>query len=365
MLKAELQKKAGELGFDICRVTSPDLGTRQHEDLSNFLLKNYHAGMAWMEPRKDERAAPQLLWPDVRSILMLGMNYAPDTDPMARLAHASNGVVSVYAQGQDYHDVIKPKLKQLAAYLGQHHHQAKVFVDTAPVMEKPLAQAAGLGWQGKHTVLVSREFGSWLFLGAIYTDALLSPDEAEQDHCGSCRKCLDVCPTNAFPAPYQLDARRCISYLTIEHKGVIPRELRRAFGNRIFGCDDCLAVCPWNKFADAAHNAALVARRDIDMRPLHELLQLDDAAFRNLFAKTPVKRTGRVRFIRNCLIAAGNASNEGLIAPVKALLDDESPLIRGAAVWALLQLSQQQFSAEHYRAGSEPDESVRDEWAQI
>ena len=362
-LKEDVQRQALELGFDVCRVSAPQLDVRQHDDLSAFLLNNYHAGMDWMEPRQNERAAPQMLWPEVRSVIMLGMNYAPDADPMARLARKSNGVVSVYAQGQDYHNVIKPKLKQLAAHLGRQNHQAKVFVDTAPVMEKPLAQAAGLGWQGKHTVLVSRDFGSWLFLGAIYTDAVLSPDNPEQDHCGSCRKCLDVCPTNAFPAPYQLDARRCISYLTIEHKGVIPRDLRRAFGNRIFGCDDCLAVCPWNKFAAVARETALVTRRDIDMRPLSELLQLDDAGFRALFAKTPVKRTGRNRFIRNCLIAAGNANDTALAAPVRALLDDESPLVRGAAVWALSQLAPEEYAQARARASQEVDDSVREEWA--
>ncbi len=318
-----------------------------------------------METRAAERADPRLLWPDVCSIILVGLNYAPDKNPLENLSARSDGLVSVYAQGADYHDVIKPRLKEIAALLARDNHQAKVFVDTAPVMEKPLAAAAGLGWQGKHTVLVSREFGSWLFLGAIFTDAVIEADAPETDHCGSCKRCLDICPTDAFPQPYQLDSRLCISYLTIEHKGVIPRALRAKFGNRIFGCDDCLAVCPWNKFAQAAHEQKITSRRDIGLKPLHELLQLDDTAFRTLFAKTPVKRTGRDRFLRNCLIAAGNSQDESLIPPVQKLLDDENPLVRGAAVWALGQLSPALFEKEKSHHAHEKDANVQTEWSAV
>jgi epoxyqueuosine reductase len=365
-LKQKLRRKSQALGFDIFRVARPEALIKEQENLGAYLAANYHAGMGWMETRASVRANPQLLWPEVRSILLLGMNYAPDVNPLEHLKARSHGLISVYAQGVDYHDVIKPRLKEIARELGAGNNaQAKVFVDTAPVMEKPLAQAAGMGWQGKHTVLVSREFGSWLFLGAIFTDIDLEPDASESDHCGSCRRCLDICPTGAFPKPYQLDSRKCISYLTIEHKGHIPRDLRRFFGNRIFGCDDCLAVCPWNKFAKAAHEQKLMSRRDIGLMPLAELLQLDDAAFRTLFAKTPVKRTGRDRFIRNCLIAAGNSGDMSLVKYVRALLGDESALVRVAAIWALAQLSQEEFQNEKSRAAQEQDSEVRAEWAAV
>ena len=365
-LKQKLSEKARALGFDVLRIAHPQVLMKENANLSAYLAAHYHGDMEWMADRSEQRANPQLLWPDVRSVLLLGMNYAPEVNPLEHLQARSNGLISVYAQGADYHDVIKPRLKEIAQLLPHEDgKQAKVFVDTAPVMEKPLAQAAGMGWQGKHTVLVSREFGNWLFLGAIFTSLAFEPDAPETDHCGSCTRCLDICPTNAFPQPYQLDSRKCISYLTIEHKGHIPRELRPKFGNRIFGCDDCLAVCPWNKFAKAAHELKLISRRDIGLMPLSLLLQLDDAAFRNLFSKTPVKRTGRNRFLRNCLIAAGNSNDPSLIIYVRRLLDDESALVRAAAVWALSQLSQGDFVQEQHRAASEQDAEVRAEWAPI
>jgi epoxyqueuosine reductase len=285
------------------------------------------------------RGDPRALWPQVRSVIMLGLNYDQGGDPLAILRRRDRGAISTYAQADDYHDVIKPRLKALARWLtAEAGGDVKVFVDTAAVMEKPLAGAAGLGWQGKHTNLVSRQFGSWLFLGAIFTTLDLPPDAPETDHCGSCRACLDVCPTAAFPAPYRLDARRCISYLTIEHKGPIPRELRAPMGNRIYGCDDCLAVCPWNKFARAGREMKLSARGELRAPPLAELARLDDAAFRKLFAKSPVKRTGRDRFVRNVLIAIGNSGDAALAAEALRLLTDPSTLVRGAAVWALSRL---------------------------
>jgi epoxyqueuosine reductase len=306
-----------------------------------------------------------VLWPGVRSIIMLGFNYGPDENPLALLERRTRGAISAYAQGDDYHDVIKKRLKMLARWLvAASGEEVKVFIDTAAVMEKPLAQAAGLGWQGKHTNLVSREFGSWLFLGVIFTTLELPRDAAETDHCGSCRACLDICPTNAFPAPYKLDAQRCISYLTIESKGPIPREFRKAIGNRIYGCDDCLAVCPWNKFAQEGREAKLAARTELRAPSLVELARLDDAAFRALFSKSPVKRIGRDRFVRNVLIAIGNADDASLSAEAERLLDDASPLVRGAAVWALSQLvERERFEALAAQAmGGETDESVRDEW---
>jgi len=305
------------------------------------------------------------LWPGVRSVIMLGVNYGPGENPLDILQHRTRGAISVYAQGDDYHDVIKKRLKALARWLAaQSGAEVKVFVDTAAVMEKPLAQAAGLGWQGKHTNLVSREFGSWLFLGAIFTAADLPRDAPEIDHCGSCQACLDICPTAAFPAPYRLDARRCISYLTIENKGPIPHQFRKAIGNHIYGCDDCLAACPWNKFAQQGREIKLAARDALRAPPLAELVRLDDAAFRSLFTKSPVKRIGRDRFIRNVLTAIGNADDTALADEARRLLDDESPLVRGAAVWALSQLmAPDEFAALAADAiGAETDASVRAEW---
>jgi epoxyqueuosine reductase len=323
-------------GFEICRITRPDAIAQAGDDLRQYLAAGHHGSMQWLAETADRRADPATLWPDVRSIIMLGMNYGPSTDPRANLALPDIGNISVYARNRDYHDVVKGKLKGIASRLAARTDaEVKVFVDTAPVMEKPLAAAAGLGWQGKHTNLVSREWGSWLFLGSIFTALELPADEAETDHCGSCRACLDACPTDAFPAPYRIDARRCISYLTIEHKGPIDRDLRPLIGNRIYGCDDCLAACPWNKFAQAGREMKLAARDDLTAPALADLLGLDDAAFRTLFSGSPVKRIGRDRFIRNCLIAAGNSAQAALAEPCRRLLGDGAVEIRAMAVWAL------------------------------
>ena len=321
-------------------VAGPDAIPLMPERLRAWLEAGHHGDMDWMAENVERRGSPAGLWPQVRSVVMLGMSYAPAGDPLATLAMADRGTISVYARSRDYHDVVKGRLKQVAGALvaAGAGVGVKVFVDTAPVPEKPLAAAAGLGWQGKHTVLVSRAHGSWLFLGAIYTTAELEPDAAETDHCGSCRRCLDICPTDAFPAPYQLDARRCIAYLTIEHKGPIPRDLRPGIGNRVFGCDDCLAVCPWNKFAAEAREQKLRARADLEALPLADLARLDDSAFRALFAGTPIKRTGRDRFVRNVAIAIGNSGDPALATEALRLARDASPLVRGAAAWALSRL---------------------------
>jgi epoxyqueuosine reductase len=345
-------------------VARPDAIPLAAERLRAFLDAGAHGDMIWMAANAERRGDPRTLWSQVRSIVMLGFNYGPDDDPLAILRQRDRGDISVYARGDDYHDIIKPRLKALARWLvDKAGGDVKVFVDAAAVMEKPLAQAAGLGWQGKHTNLVSLELGSWLFLGAIFTTLDLVPDAAEADHCGSCHACLDVCPTAAFPAPYRLDARRCISYLTIEHKGPIPRALRPLIGNRIYGCDDCLAVCPWNKFAQAGREQKLAARDNLRAPLLADLAQLDDAAFRTLFAKSPVKRTGRGRFVRNVLIAIGNSGDAALAATAERLLADEAPLVRGAAVWALgrLDIARLTRAAERRRAG-ERDPDVIDEW---
>jgi epoxyqueuosine reductase len=321
--------------------------------------------MHWIATTAARRGDPRTLWPQVRSVIMLGLNYDQGGDPMTILQRRDRGAISTYAQADDYHDVIKPRLKALARWLtAEAGGDVKVFVDTAAVMEKPLAGAAGLGWQGKHTNLVSRQFGSWLFLGAIFTTLDLPPDAPETDHCGSCRACLDVCPTAAFPEPYRLDARRCISYLTVEHKGPIPRELRAPMGNRIYGCDDCLAVCPWNKFARAGREMKLAARGELRAPPLAELARLDDAAFRKLFAKSPVKRTGRDRFVRNVLIAIGNSGDTALAAEALRLLSDPSALVRGAAVWALSRLVPPERFAElaAARRAQETEPLVAQEW---
>ena len=364
-LKDMVLREARMLGFDAARVISPDAIAAAGGRFAAFLEAGRHGDMAWLATNAERRRNPARLWPEVRSIIMLGMSYAPETNPLDALDHPTRGAISVYAQGKDYHDIIKGKLKQLAALLAaQSGADVKVFVDTAPVMEKPLAAAAGLGWQGKNTMLVSREHGSWLFLGAIFTTTELPPDTPEADHCGSCRRCLDVCPTAAFPAPYQLDARRCLAYLSIEHKGHIPAEFRRAMGNRIFGCDDCLAVCPWNKFAATAREARFHARVETDNPPLAELLELDDAAFRARFADTPVKRTGRDRFVRNVLIAAGNSGDRTLLPRIETLLGDASPLVRAMAVWAMRQLTGDGIGEglRHRHLAREGDSDVRAEW---
>ncbi len=364
-LKAALTRKARELGFDCIGVTRPDALREAAKYFHEFLEAGAYGDMDWLARAPERRTDPRALWSDVASVIMLGVNYGPDQDPLLILKQRTRGAISVYAQGDDYHDVIKKHLKMLARWLVETVRcEVKVFVDTAAVMEKPLAQAAGVGWQGKHTNLVSRSFGSWLFLGAIFTTIELPVDRAEADHCGSCQACLDICPTAAFPAPYKLDARRCISYLTIENKGPIPREFREAMGNRIYGCDDCLAVCPWNKFAQAGREARLAARENLRAPDLAELARLDHAAFRARFAKSPVKRTGRDRFVRNVLIAIGNSGDAKLAREAERLLSDASPLVRGAAVWALSQLiGSERFGALASRAMvSERDASVRAEW---
>ncbi len=362
-IKQDILARARSEGFDLVRITDARAQDHNATRLHEYLDAGHHGAMDWMAERAHWRADPQNMWPDARSIIVLGLNYGPAGDPLAVLEQKDRAAVSVYAQGDDYHDVVKRKLKALAGYIFQTFKaEVKVFVDTAPVMEKPLAQKAGLGWQGKHTNLVSRDFGSWLFLGSIFTTLELPPDAPEQDHCGNCHACLDICPTNAFPAPYRLDARRCISYLTIENPGPIPHEFRKAMGNRIYGCDDCLAVCPWNKFAKTASELKLAPRGEAPR--LADLAALDDAGFRALFRKSPVKRMGRDRFLRNVMIAIGNSGDAGLAPSAERALQDKSALVRGAAVWALSRLlSADAFTAlSRAHAAAEPDAQVRSEW---
>lgn len=365
--KKRIKDKCSEVGFDSVGIASATEAPERTKRLNDFLDQRRHGAMSWMATRRAERASPQTLWPATQSVIMLGMNYGPECDPLHILNRKDKAAISVYAQNKDYHDIVKKRLKQIARWMvDQFACEVKVFVDTAPVMEKPLAEAAGIGWQGKHTNLVSRTRGSWLFLGAIYTTLALPPDTPEPDHCGGCRRCLDSCPTNAFPTPYQLDARRCISYLTIEHDGPIPIEFRKPMGNRIYGCDDCLAVCPWNKFAETAQEAAFHARDELQAPSLAHLAHLDDAAFRNLFSGSPIKRIKRDRFVRNVLIAIGNSGDEALADSARDLLDDPSSMVRGAAVWAVSQLlptSAVAALAEQYRS-REKDADVLEEWAQ-
>ena len=340
-IKAEIRAQAQIEGFDLFGVASLDGDWPEAARLARFVELGRHGQMDWMAQTMDRRSHPRAMWPQARCAILLGVNYGPDQDPMAALRDKGRGVISVYASGDDYHDVIKKRLKSLGGWMAHRFGAGlKVFVDTAPVMEKPLAAQAGLGWQGKHTNVVSRSHGSWLFLGAIMTTLQLPPDVPHVDRCGSCTACQTACPTNAFPAPYQLDARRCISYLTIEHKGPIPAEFRKAMGNRIYGCDDCLAVCPWNRFADAAQaNAAFIGRPEFNGPALANLLALDDGAFRTLFAGSPIKRIGRDRMVRNACIAAGNSGAPALIAPLQQLTDDPSAIVAEAARWALTELS--------------------------
>ncbi|MGE0667762.1 MAG: tRNA epoxyqueuosine(34) reductase QueG [Sphingomonadales bacterium] len=363
-LKRDILGRLLAEGFDVAAVTTPGSIPLVPQRLERFIGEGRHGVMGWMAEKADRRGDPRALWPEVRSIIVAGMNYGPDDDPMARLGSKDRGVISVYARNKDYHDVVKKRLKRLGRWLaGTHGASLKVFVDTAPVPEKPLAEAAGLGWQGKHTNLVSRGFGSWLFLGAIYTDLDLPPDRPEPDHCGHCRNCLDACPTAAFPAPYQLDARRCISYLTIEYGGHIPMEFRAPMGNRIYGCDDCLAVCPWNKFASTARDAAFHPREELEAPLLAELALLDDPGFRTLFSGSPIKRIGRDRFVRNVLIALGNSGDVSTVGIVESLLDDASPLVRAMAVWALRALAPGRAEAlRPARLASEAQPDVRREW---
>ncbi len=365
-LTALLRSEAAAQGFDLCRITTPDSIPQAAGRLASFIDADYHGTMAWMAETQARRANPKTLWSEVRSIVLFGINYAPDRDPRYLQALPDKAAISVYARNRDYHDVIKGRLKEIATRFAARAGggtDVKVFVDTAPVMEKPLAEAAGLGWQGKHTNLVSRQYGSWLFLGSLFTTAELDFDAAELDHCGSCRACLDACPTAAFPAPYQIDARRCISYLTIEHKGVIDAALRPAFGNRIYGCDDCLSACPWNKFAETAREMKFHARDALREPDIAALLALDDAGFRALFSGSPVKRIGRDRFVRNVLIAAGNSGLETLIGPCRVLLADPAPQVRGMAVWALSRLMDRPGFLELADASAgEPDVEVMAEW---
>ncbi len=359
--KEIIRRFAFDVGFDVVRFaraeTSPDTKNR----LRDFIAAGLHGDMGWMKEKADRRENPKVLWPEAKSVVVLGMNYGPGHDPRHLLAHKDRGVVSVYARNKDYHDVRKKRLKRLAMWMHDATgHDVKVFVDTAPVMEKPLAQSAGLGWQGKHTNVVSRDYGSWLFLGEVFTALEIEPDAEMDGHCGACSACLDVCPTNAFIDAYKLDARRCISYLTIEHKGHIPRDLRAMMGNRIYGCDDCLSVCPWNKFAHATAVPEFLPRAELTAPRLSDLAALDDAAFRALFAGSPIKRIGRDRFVRNVLIAIGNSGDESLSMCAEKLLTDDAPVVRVAAVWALKQLAPQRAAQLKQ---TDADADVAAEWA--
>ena len=364
-LRSQIDREALDLGFDVCRVTKAKLPEEIAARLNIMVAKKRHGSMNWLETTLARRGSPEAMWDGAKSAIILCMNYAPDYDPLQTLKQADRATISVYARNRDYHELVKGKLKQLAGKLAKWSaSEVKVFVDTAPLMEKPLAAQAGIGWQGKHTNLVSTKLGSWFFLGVILSAAELETDEQGEESCGSCQACLDICPTNAFPAPFQLDARRCISYLTIEHAGPIDLEFRAQMGNRIYGCDDCLAVCPWNKFAYEASEAKLIAREDLKTPELAQLLLLDDAAFRKFFSGSPIKRIGRDRFIRNVLIATGNSKLEKLIPKAAAHLADENPIIRGAAIWALSQLcSKQEFqNFRDQNIVSESDEHVLEEW---
>jgi epoxyqueuosine reductase len=361
-----IRQRAAALAVTALRFTSAQLPVESRIRYHAALAAEHHGSMAWLAHQPERRESPERLWSEARTAIVCGLNYGPDQDPLPDLKHRNRGYLSVYARHRDYHDLLKGRLKELAGWIAARFGcEVKVFVDTAPILEKPLAQQAGLGWQGKHTNLVSRGHGSWLFLGEILTNLALPPDEPGRDHCGSCRRCLDICPTDAFPTPYRLDARRCISYLTIEHRGPIPRALRPLMGNRIYGCDDCLAVCPWNKYARATHEMKLRARDDLVAPLLAELAALDDAGFRQRFAGSPVKRIGRDRFVRNVLIAIGNSGEPALLAVAERLLGDAAPLVRGAAVWVAARLASasrmHQLRAMH--SARELDEGVREEWA--
>ena len=362
--KAAIRDRALSIGFDAVGFAAAAATPAAAEGLAAFLAAGHHGSMGWLADTADRRRAPTAMWPGAVSAVVVGLNYGPDTDPLATLTQADRATISVYARNRDYHDVVKKRLKQLGRWMHDTFgHEIKVFVDTAPLMEKPLAQAAGLGWQGKHTNLVSRDLGSWLFLGVVLTAQDLVPDAAEADRCGSCRACLDVCPTDAFPAPYRLDARRCISYLTIEHKGPIDRALRPLMGNRIYGCDDCLAVCPWNKFAAPTEEAGFIARAELTAPRLAELAALDDAAFRALFRASPIKRIGRDRFVRNVLIAIGNSGLPALVdSAVVPRLTDADPTVRATAVWALGRLAPERAAALRT---ADPDPAVTAEWDAI
>jgi epoxyqueuosine reductase len=369
-IREAIRDRALSSGFDAVGFAEARLDAEARAGLREFIARGYHGDMGWLAGTAARRGDPKVLWPEARTVVVLGINYAPQEDPLAVHDARDRGAISVYAQGRDYHDTLKGRLKALAHWIEERWPGGlRLFVDTAPVMEKPLAERAGLGWQGKHTNLVSRDFGSWLFLGEIYLSLTLEPDTPEADHCGSCRRCLDVCPTAAFPAPHRLDARRCISYLTIEHKGMIPIELRPLIGNRIYGCDDCLAVCPWNKFAWAPREPDFLPREELTAPRLAALAELDDAAFRRLFAGTAIKRTGRDRFLRNVLIAIGNAGSQDpdLVTAAQRRLDDAAPLVRAAAAWAFLRLAPPgRCAAERARRlPREDDPLVKEEWERV
>ncbi|VAW14170.1 Epoxyqueuosine reductase [hydrothermal vent metagenome] len=361
----ELQVRAEKLGFDVFGIVEANARPDLAEKLDRALKNNWHAAMNWMANSAERRQAPKKLWDGVNSIIMVGLSYAPERNPLADLKQKSHGNISVYARNRDYHDLIKGRLKEIAGLLARRTgEQVKVFVDTAPVMEKPLAASAGLGWQGKNSVLTSKKFGSWLFLGAIYTSAALTANEPHQDNCGTCTRCLDICPTNAFAGPYQLDARKCLAYYNNEHYGAIPVRFRGAMGNRIFGCDDCLAICPWNKFAAQTREAKLSARADLELPSLGTLCDMDENQFRQTFTASPVKRLGHARFLRNVLIALGNSCNGDLLGHAEARLGDERAIVRGAAIWAVRQLADQErvsLLADRY-GRNETDPEVADEW---
>lgn len=359
-----VRKEAMSLGFDLCRITNPDHVPDTAIRLKEFVDAGYHGTMSWMEETLERRSSAKGLWGDVRSIVMFGLNYGPDEDPRLLLQQKDKANISVYARNRDYHDIIKGRLKEIATrFAARSGEDVKVFVDTAPVMEKPLAAAAGFGWQGKHTNLVSKTHGSWLFLGSMFTTADLDIDEPISDHCGSCKACLTACPTDAFPAPYKIDARRCISYLTIEHKGPIPYEFRKKIGNRIYGCDDCLSACPWNKFAKQSSEIKLQARDDLKAPDIAFFLTLDDLTFRSFFSGSPVKRIGRNRFVRNVLMAAGNSGNTLYIDRCVELLSDPSPDVRGMAIWALKQLlPPNDFTTLASTRSTDNDVDVENEW---
>lgn len=364
-LEQRIKLAANDLGFDVCRITSAGLDSKIQHNLQSYVAQHHHGSMSWMVETLERRSDPKNLWPDARSVIILAMNYGPADDPLNNGQSSNRGQISVYAQNRDYHDIVKGKLKTLAGkFVSWCPSDVKVFVDTAPVMEKPLAAKAGVGWQGKHTNLVSRDYGAWLFLGSIFTTADLQADTTEPDHCGNCTSCLDICPTNAFPAPYQIDARRCISYLTIENKGPIPHEFRRAIGNRIYGCDDCLAICPWNKFASIAAEPKLRPRDDLNAPSLAFLAGLDDAQFRKFFSGSPVKRIGRNRFLRNVLIAIGNSGDTNHIEMLIGHLNDLAPLVRSAAIWALRMIADndrfEKLKSQYFI--EEDDNYVTSEW---
>lgn len=363
-IEDQIKHKASELGFDAVKIVSTGMGEREQKRLHQFVRNGEHGDMAWMAENLDRREHPRGIWPETKSIIVLASNYGPDHDPLDTLNKKNIGNISVYARNRDYHNILKKRQRKLARWMVESFScDLKIFVDTAPVLEKPLAARSGMGWQGKHSNLVSQEFGSWFFLCEIFTDLKLQPDDPIDDHCGTCSRCIDICPTDAITKPYQVDARRCISYLTIEHKGHIPEELRGPMGNRIYGCDDCLAVCPWNKFAQKSQEAGYIARAELNAPALANLVKLDDPSFRELFTGSPIKRTGRDRFIRNVLIALANSGEPAFAGHAVDLLDDSSPLVRAMAVWAVSRLSPNQI--EHlYRAkfDLEEDSDVRGEW---